>query len=129
MCTRPIPYARVPIAKTDHELLQRFAGACVRRQRSNKGHRIETYPKTNAGIGEIDLTPELGCTVKDYLGSCTSGFLLSPAATRYLAQQAHGAMSLPSITNRRWPGVSMMEIFHIAFARNKRKVCTKLVRP
>jgi integrase len=47
----------------------------VRQQRSKKGHKIESYPKTDAGIRDIDLDPALAALVKKYIGGRTSGFL------------------------------------------------------
>jgi integrase len=47
----------------------------VRQQRSKKGHRIETYPKTDSGIRDVDLTPELSALLKDYIANRTSRFL------------------------------------------------------
>ena len=34
-------------------------------QRSKKGHRIEPYPKTDSGIRDIDLAPELSTLLKE----------------------------------------------------------------
>src|SRR6202035_4588702 len=47
----------------------------VRQQRSKKGHKIEPYPKTDAGIRDIDLHPDLAVLVKEYIGSRRNGFL------------------------------------------------------
>src|SRR3984893_9575659 len=47
----------------------------VRQQRSKKGHKIEKYPKTDAGIRDIDLHPDLAALMKDYIGSRKNGFL------------------------------------------------------
>jgi len=47
----------------------------VRQQRSKKGHKIESYPKTDAGIRDIDLDPALAALVKKYIGRRTGGFL------------------------------------------------------
>jgi integrase len=71
------------------EIGKHFAADCsivyVRQQRSKKGHRIEAYPKTDAGIRDIDLAPELSALVKDYIGSRTSGFLFETSTGLPLA--------------------------------------------
>jgi len=48
----------------------------VRRQCSKKGHRIETCPKTDCGIRDIDLDPELSALLKDYVANRMSRFLV-----------------------------------------------------
>jgi integrase len=61
------------------EIGRHFSTDCsivyVRQQRSKKGHKIESYPKTDAGIRDIDLDPALAALVKKYIGGRTSGFL------------------------------------------------------
>src|SRR5260370_3911253 len=61
------------------EIGKHFSADCsivyVRQQRSNKGHGIEQYPKTDAGIRDIDLAPALAVLVKEYIGSRKNGFL------------------------------------------------------
>lgn len=57
----------------------------VRQQRSKKGHRIECYPKTDAGMRDIDLAPELAALLRDYIASRTSGFLFETATGLPLA--------------------------------------------
>jgi hypothetical protein len=52
----------------------------VRQQRSKKGHRIETYPKTDSGIRDVDLPPKLSALLKDYVAKCTSRFLFETPA-------------------------------------------------
>ena len=47
----------------------------VRQQRSKKGHKIEPYPKTDAGIRDIDLPPDLAALVNEYIGTRKNGFL------------------------------------------------------
>lgn len=47
----------------------------VRQQRSKKGCRIEAYTKTDAGIRDIDLAPDLSALLKDYIGERKNGFL------------------------------------------------------
>jgi hypothetical protein len=47
----------------------------VRQQRSKKGNRIETYPKTDSGMQDIDLAPEPSAPLKDYVAKRTSRFL------------------------------------------------------
>jgi integrase len=47
----------------------------VRQQRSKKGHKIEPYPKTDAGIRDIHLHPDLASLVNEYIGSRRNGFL------------------------------------------------------
>ncbi len=60
------------------EIEKHFSANCsivyVRQQRSKKGHNIESYPKTDAGIRDIDLDPALAALVKKYVGGRTSGF-------------------------------------------------------
>lgn len=65
----------------------------VRQQRSKKGHRMETYPKTDSGIRDIDLTPELSVLLKEYVANCTSRFLFAtptglPMAPRNIARDS-----------------------------------------
>ena len=65
----------------------------VRQQRSKKGHRIETYPKTDSGIRDVDLAPELSALLKDYVANCTSRFLFEtatglPMAPRNIARDS-----------------------------------------
>jgi integrase len=64
---------------TGLEIGKRFSTDCsivrVRQQRSKKGHKIEAYPKTDAGIRDIDLHPDLAVLVKEYIGSRRNGFL------------------------------------------------------
>jgi integrase len=61
------------------EIGKHFSNDCsivyVRQQRSKKGHKIEKYPKTDAGIRDIDLHPDLAVLVKEYIGSRKNGFL------------------------------------------------------
>src|SRR5882762_2825597 len=61
------------------EIGKHFSNDCsivyVRQQRSKKGHQIEKYPKTDAGIRDIDLHPDLAVLVKEYIGSRENGFL------------------------------------------------------
>src|SRR3984893_3767033 len=61
------------------EIEKHFSYDCsivyVRQQRSKKGHKIEKYPKTDAGIRDIDLHPDLAALMKDYIGSRKNGFL------------------------------------------------------
>ena len=61
------------------EIGKHFSNDCsivyVRQQRSKKGHKIEKYPKTDAGIRDIDLHPDLAVLVKEYIGSGKNGFL------------------------------------------------------
>src|SRR5260221_3664884 len=61
------------------EIGKQFSADCsivyVRRQRSKKGHGIEAYPKTDAGIRDIDLAPALAALVKKFISGRTSGFL------------------------------------------------------
>jgi integrase len=61
------------------EIGKRFSNDCsivyVRQQRSKKGHKIEKYPKTDAGIRDVDLHPDLVVLVKEYIGSRKNGFL------------------------------------------------------
>jgi integrase len=61
------------------EIGKHFSNDCsivhVRQQRSKKGHRIELYPKTDAGIRDIDLHRDLATLVKEYIGSRKNGFL------------------------------------------------------
>lgn len=61
------------------EIGKHFSDDCsivyVRQQRSKKGHKIEAYPKTDAGIRDIDLDPILAMLVKAYIGSRKNGFL------------------------------------------------------
>jgi hypothetical protein len=40
-----------------------------------KGHKIEPYPKTDAGIRNIDLHPDLAGLVNEYIGTRKNGFL------------------------------------------------------
>jgi hypothetical protein len=47
----------------------------VRQQRSKNGHKIEPHPKTDAGIRDIDLHPNLASLVNEYIGSRRNGFL------------------------------------------------------
>src|ERR1700730_8944974 len=65
----------------------------VRQQRSKKGHRIETYPKTDAGVRDIDLDPALAALVNEYIGGRTSGFLFEtsnglPMSPRNIARDS-----------------------------------------
>jgi integrase len=65
----------------------------VRQQRSKKGHKIESYPKTDAGIRDIDLDPALAALVKKYIGGRTSGFLFEtsgglPMSPRNIARDS-----------------------------------------
>jgi integrase len=64
---------------TGLEVGKHFSNDCsivhVRQQRSKKGHKIEAYPKTDAGIRDIDLHPDLAVLVKEYIGSRRNGFL------------------------------------------------------
>jgi integrase len=61
------------------EIGKHFSNDCsivyVRQQRSKKGHKIESYPKTDAGIRDIDLHPDLAVLVKEYIGFRKNGFL------------------------------------------------------
>jgi integrase len=61
------------------EIGKHFAADCsviyVRQQRSKKGHRIETYPKTDSGIRDIDLAPKLSALLRDYVAIRTGRFL------------------------------------------------------
>jgi integrase len=67
------------------EIGKHFSADCsivyVRQQRSKKGHRIESYPKTDAGIRDIDLDPALAALVKKYIGGRTSGFLFETSGS------------------------------------------------
>jgi len=49
------------------EIGKHFSDDCsivyVRQQRSKKGHTIEAYPKTDAGIRDVDLHPDLAVLV------------------------------------------------------------------
>jgi hypothetical protein len=51
----------------------------VRQQRSKKGHRTETYPKTDSGIQDIDLASELSALLRDYVANCRNRFLFETA--------------------------------------------------
>ena len=66
------------------EIGKHFSADCsivyVRQQRSKKGHGIESYPKTDAGIRDIDLAPALAALVKKFIGNRTSGFLFETAS-------------------------------------------------
>jgi len=66
------------------EIGKHFSADCsivyVRQQRSKKGHGIEQYPKTDAGIRDIDLAPALAALVKKYIGNRTSGFLFETSS-------------------------------------------------
>jgi len=66
------------------EIGKHFSEDCsivyVRQQRSKKGHGIESYPKTDAGIRDIDLAPALAALVKKYIGNRTSGFLFETSS-------------------------------------------------
>jgi integrase len=61
------------------EIGKHFSNDCSivysRQQRSKKGHKIEAYPKTDAGIKDIDLHPDLAVLVKEYIGSRKNRFL------------------------------------------------------
>src|SRR5260370_8715942 len=60
------------------EIGKHFSADCsivyVRQQRSKRGHEIESYPKTDAGIRDIDLDPALAALVRKYIGGRTTGF-------------------------------------------------------
>ncbi len=65
----------------------------VRQQRSKKGHEIEPYPKTDAGVRDIDLDPALAALVTVYIGGRTSGFLFEtsgglPMSPRNIARDS-----------------------------------------
>ena len=66
------------------EIGKHFSADCsivyVRQQRSKKGHGIESYPKTDAGIRDIDLAPALAALVKNYIGTRKSGFLFETSS-------------------------------------------------
>jgi integrase len=47
----------------------------IRQQRSKKGNRIEPYPKTDAGLRDVDLDPALASMLKDYIGTRKTGLL------------------------------------------------------
>jgi integrase len=51
----------------------------VRQQRNKKGHHIAPYPKTDSGIRDIDLAPELSALLKEYVANRTSRFLFETA--------------------------------------------------
>ena len=77
------------------EIGKHFSADCsivyVRQQRSKKGHGIESYPKTDAGIRDIDLAP--AALVKKYIGGRTSGFLFEtsgglPMSPRNIARDS-----------------------------------------
>jgi integrase len=79
------------------EIGKHFSADCsivyVRQQRSKKGHGIESYPKTDAGIRDIDLDPALAALVKEYIGDRTSGFLFEtpgglPLSPRNIARDS-----------------------------------------
>src|SRR6266436_1410384 len=79
------------------EVGKHFSADCsivyVRQQRSKKGHKIESYPKTDAGIRDIDLDPALAEVVKKYIGGRTSGFLFEtsgglPMSPRNIARDS-----------------------------------------
>ncbi len=79
------------------EIGKHFSADCstvyVRQQRSKKGHGIESYPKTDAGIRDIDLAPALAALVKKYVGGRTSGFLFQtstglPMSPRNIARDS-----------------------------------------
>lgn len=61
------------------EIGKHFSNDCsivyVRQQRSKKGHKIESYPKTDSGIRDIDLHPDLAVLVKEYIGFRKNDFL------------------------------------------------------
>ena len=61
------------------EIGKHFSNDCsiiyVRQQRSKKGHKIEAYPKTDAGIRDVDLDPDLAVLVREYIGSRKNRFL------------------------------------------------------
>jgi integrase len=61
------------------EIGKHFSDDCsivyVRQQRSKKGHKIEAYPKTDAGVRDIDLDPILATLVKEYIGARKNGLL------------------------------------------------------
>src|SRR5262249_40371004 len=61
------------------EVGKHFSDDCsiiyVRQQRSKKGSGIELYPKTDAGIRNVDLAPEIAALVKEFIGNRKSGFL------------------------------------------------------
>lgn len=42
-----------------------------------KGNHIEPYAKTNAGVRDIDLAPELSALLKEYIGERKEGFLFA----------------------------------------------------
>lgn len=79
------------------EIGKHFSADCsivyVRQQRSKKGHGIESYPKTDAGIRDIDLAPALAALVKKFIGGRTSGFLFEtsgglPMSPRNIARDS-----------------------------------------
>jgi integrase len=79
------------------EIGKHFSADCsivyVRQQRGKKGHKIESYPKTDAGIRDIDLAPALAALVKKYIGDRTSGFLFQtstglPMSPRNIARDS-----------------------------------------
>ena len=79
------------------EIGKHFSADCsivyVRQQRSKKGHKIESYPKTDAGIRDIDLAPALAALVRKYIGNRTSGFLFQtstglPMSPRNIARDS-----------------------------------------
>ena len=79
------------------EIGKHFSADCsivyVRQQRSKKGHGIESYPKTDAGIRDIDLDPALVALVRRYIGSRPSGFLFEtsgglPMSPRNIARDS-----------------------------------------
>src|SRR5260370_2830349 len=79
------------------EIGKHFSADClivhVRQQRRKKGHEIESYPKTDAGIRDIDLDPALAALVRKYIGGRTSGFLFEtsgglPMSPRNIARDS-----------------------------------------
>lgn len=47
----------------------------IRQQRSKKGTGIEPYPKTDAGLRDVDLDPALASLLKNYIGTRKTGLL------------------------------------------------------
>jgi integrase len=86
------------------EIGKHFSGDCsivyVRQQRSKKGHKIEPYPKTDAGIRDIDLSPALAALVQKYIGDRTSGFLFQTSTGLPMSQRNIARDSLHPILKK-----------------------------
>jgi len=73
---------------------------CVRQQRSKKGHKIEPYPKTDAGIRDIDLAPALAALIKTYIGDRKPGFLFQTSSGLPMSQRNIARDSLHPILKK-----------------------------